>query len=374
MSLNVTPVRGKGDRETFVKLPYTVYADDPHYVYPLLTSLREFLDEAKNPFFRHAETELWLARRDGKVVGRIAACVDRYHIEHHDEQTGFFGFFEALDDAEAAAALLSAAREWLRGKGMETMRGPLNFTTNHDAPGLLIDGEPSPPVFGMAYNPPYYPAFFDDFGLVKTKDLWAWQVRAEKMDIPDRIQKNIASIRETGSFKVRPIDMDNFERDVDIIRALYNACWSRNWGFIPMDREEFLFAAKDFKKLVNPRFLLIAEKDSEPVGFCMTVPDFNIALKSCRGRLFPFGWLKFMRDRKKVNYARTLLLGVLPEARHKGVDVMMVFGTFKAGFKAGIAAGECSWMLEDNDAMNRIMAGIGAKVYTPYRVSDLALT
>ncbi len=374
MSLTVTPVAGKKDLERFLAVPARIYADDPNYVFPLLSDQREFLDVRKNPFHEHAEYQLWLARRDGEIVGRVGACIDRYHIEHHDEQTGFFGFFECDDDDEAARALLDAARGWLRERGMETMRGPLNFTTNHDAPGLQIDGEFSSPVTGMAYNPRYYPRLLEGFGLAKAKDLWAWRVESDSMEIPDRITRNIEAIKKHGDVKIRPIDMGRFKEEVETIRRIYNECWSRNWGFIPMDPEEFFFSAKEMKRMVNKHFIPIAELNGEPVGFCMTVPDFNAALKSCRGKLFPFGIFRFLADRKKIKYARTLLLGVLPEARHRGLDVLMVFYTFKAAFTAGITGGECSWILEDNDAMNQILKGLGARVCKTYRIYDLALT
>lgn len=373
MSVNVTPVTGKKDRERFLEVPWRIYADDPNYVFPLLSQQREFLDPGKNPFHRHAETALWLARRGGEVVGRIGACIDRYHIEHHDEQTGFFGFFECDDDPEAARALLETARGWLAERGMETMRGPLSFTTNHDAPGLQVAGERSSPVTGMAYNTTYYEGMFEDFGLRKCKDLWAWRISTDGVQIPDRVTRSIDVIKKHGDIKIRPIDMDRFDAEVETIRRIYNDSWRENWGFIPMDPDEFRFSAKEMKRMVNKHFIPIAELDGEPVGFCMTVPDFNIALKPCKGRLFPFGFLKFLANRKKIDYARTLLLGVLPEARHRGLDVLLVFYTFKAGYKGGITAGECSWILEDNDAMNRILDGMGCDKYKTYRVYDLPL-
>jgi len=373
MSVSVSPVAGKKDLERFLAVPGRIYADDPYYVHPLLSQQREFLDSARNPFHAHAVTRLWLARRDGEVVGRIGACVDRYHNDHHGELTGFFGFYECDDDPEASAALLQTARDWLVEQGMETMRGPLSFTTNHDGPGIQVAGERTSPVTGMAYNPTYYEKHLDAFGLVKSKDLWAWRVRVDDMQIPDRVTRSIDAIKKHGGIRIRPIDMDRFDEEVEMIRRIYNDSWSGNWGFIPMDPEEFRFSAKEMKRMVNKHFIPIAEYKGKPVGFCMTVPDFNIALKPCKGRLFPFGFLKFLVNRKKIKYARTLLLGVLPEARHRGLDVLLVFYTFKAGFKGGITSGECSWILEDNKPMNRILSGMGGDKYKTYRVYDLPL-
>lgn len=376
MGVAITPVAGKRDLADFLQLPYDVYADDPHYVFPLLKQLREFLDPAHNPFFRHAETRLWLARRDGRVVGRVGACVDRYHNEHWHETTGFFGFFECERDRATAHALLDTARDWLRGQGMTVMRGPLNFTTNHDNPGLLIAGEPSSPVTGMAYNPVWYQDLLESYpGLAKSRDLWAWRITADGFKLPDRVMENAKQVfRGESDLTVRPINKKDFRNEVELIRGLYNRCWHENWGFIPMDPDEFYFAGREMKTMVNENLLLIAEWKGEPVGFSMTVPDFNLALKRVRGRLFPFGIFRFIADRKKIVYARTLLMGVLPEHRHKGVDVLMVLRSYKAAVKGGITAGECSWILENNTAMNRILEKLGAKVYKTYRIYDLPLS
>jgi len=375
VSLSITPVRDARDRRAFLRLPAAIYADDPNYVFPLFSQLREFLDERKNPFFQHAETCLWLARRDGRVVGRVAACVDRNHLEHWGEQAGFFGFFECENDRAAAHALLDTARNWLRERGMAIMRGPLSFTTNHDNPGLLLEDPPTRPVIGMAYNPPYYRELLESYpGMAKCKDLWAWRMDARGMRIPDRVRHTAERvIRGEGRVSIRPLNKKRFREEVETIRRLYNRCWSQNWGFIPMSAEEFYFAAKEMKMLVNENLLLIAQYDGEPVGFSMTVPDFNIALQRVKGRLFPWGIFRFLADRKKIDYARTLLLGVVPEHRHRGLDMAMILRTMTAAFKAGIEAGECSWILEDNRPMNRILEGIGAEVVKTYRIYDLPL-
>jgi len=376
MDFTVAPVSGKKDLDAFLNLPYDIYADDPHYVFPLLAQLKEFFDEKKNPFYNHAETKTWLARRDDKVIGRIGACVDRYHNEHWDQTTGFFGFFECIDDATVAHTLLDTARDWLRERGMTLMRGPLNFTTNHDYPGLLVDGEVGSPVTGMSYNPVYYQTLLESYaGLDKCKDLWAWRVKADELKVSDRMAKATKSVlRGETDLIVRPINKKDFVNEVEVIRSLYNKCWHENWGFIPMDPEEFYFSAKEMKTMVNENLLLIAEWQGEPIGFSMTIPDFNLAMKRVRGKLFPLGIIKFLLDRRKITYARTLLLGVLPEHRRKGVDLMMILRTYKAAIKGGITAGECSWILEDNATMNNILEKFGAKIYRTYRLYDLPLS
>jgi len=374
MSVTIATVRSKNDLEDFLRVPYAIYANDPDYVFPLLSEQRAFLNRDENPFYKHADFNLWLARQNGRVVGRVGACVDHYHNETHDEQTGFFGFFEAVDDPAVTTALLETGSGWISEQGMTNMRGPACFTTNHDFLGLLVDGEQSPPVVGMPYNPRYYLPQFEAFGLEKCKDLWAWRIEADDLQIPAKIQRIIDNLLQSDTFTVRPFNMDRFDEEASTVRELYNQCWSKNWGFIPMDDAEFAHAAKDMKKMVAADFLLVAESEGQPIGFCLTIPDFNQALKPCGGRLFPFGFLKFLWQKRKINYARCLLLGVLPEYRHRGVDVVMVYKTFRAGFDHGIHAGECSWILEDNKVMNTILAGLGAKVYKTYRIFDKPLS
>jgi len=370
MPVTVTPVAGKADLDAFLKVPYRIYRDDPNQVFPLLDELKKFFDPGHNPFWNHAERELWLARRDGQVVGRVGACVDRYNNEHHGEKVGFFGFYEADDDPEAARALLEAARGWIAGRGMDTMRGPGCFTSNHDWYGLQVGGEFSRPVIGMPYNPRYYERQLTDFGLAGAKDLLAWHI-VTRGEFPEKMQRLIDRILARPGLVVRPFDMKRFFAEASLVRELYNACWSANWGFIPMDDEDFKFAAKDMKSMVDPAFLLVAEMDGKPIGFSLTIPDFNEALQPLKGKLLPFGWLRFLLNKGKVKTARTLLMGVLPEYRKLGVDVAMVYRTMQAGFARGITSGECSWVLADNAPMNGIMESYGADAYKTYRVYEM---
>ncbi len=369
MSVIVTPVADKRDLEDFLRLPQRVYADDPHYVHPLRSELKQFFDRDKNPFWRHATHELWLARRDGVIVGRVGACIDTYNNDHHDEKVGFFGFYEVLEDADAPAALLAAAETWIRDQGMDLMRGPGCFTSNHDWFGLQISGQWDRPVIGMPYNPPRYPEHMDAFGLTCARDLHAWLVETEGR-FPEKMARLIKRVVERPGLVVRPFDMKNFFGDASKVRDLYNRSWSNNWGFIPMDDEDFNYAAKDMKSMVDPDFLLVAEMNGEPIGFSLTIPDFNEALQPLKGSLLPFGWLKFLLGKRKVKTARMLLMGVVPEYRKLGVDVALVYKTLQAAFAKGITGGECSWVLDDNVAMNRVLEGYGADRYKSYRVYE----
>jgi GNAT superfamily N-acetyltransferase len=374
MPATIRPVHDQRDLEAFLKVPYRIYAGDPNHVFPLLADQRRFFDQAHNPFYTHAETALWIARDDaGRPLARVAACVDSYHNRHTGEQSGFFGFYECPDDPALARELLQTAAAWLKERGLTIMRGPCSFTTNHDYLGLLVDGDFGRPVVGMPYNPRWYEGQFAAFGLVKSRDLWAWRMDAPEGRIPDRVRAAMQPLLAGATFTVRPMDMRRFAEEAATVRAVYNAAWSKNWGFIPMDDAEFAYAAKDMKKMVSPDFMLIAEADGKPIGFSLTIPDFNQATQPLRGHLLPFGWLTFLLKKRRIDYARCLLLGVLPEYRGRGVDAVMIFRTFEAGFRQGIRAGECSWILEDNRSMNRIIEGMGAKVYRTYRIYDKPL-
>jgi GNAT superfamily N-acetyltransferase len=374
MSVTVEPVRNGKDLAQFLKLPYRIYGKNhPQYVYPLLGQMKAFLNKEKNPFFRHAETELWVAR-DGVIpVGRIAAAVDRNHNEHAGETIGFFGFYEATKDQEVADALLETARAWIAGQGMTAMRGPGCFTTNHEYLGLLIKGHERRPAIGMPWQPEYYLEQMESFGLAKLKDLYAWEFLAPGGAPPERMTRFVDRIRDRLDFTIRRFRMKQFWDEVDVVRWIYSEAWKDNWGFIPMDDEEFRHSAKDMKSMVDPGFLLIAEKDGQPIGFSMTTQDFNEVLYGLKGSLLPFGWLKFLLGKGKIRGARTLLMGVVPEFRAKGVDVMLVYETIRYGATKGIHRGECSWILEDNVAMNRILEKYGAEIKTVYRVLERAV-
>jgi GNAT superfamily N-acetyltransferase len=370
VALTITPVGDdKKALEEFLALPFNLYKNDGNYVFPLLTEQRHFFDKEKNPFYRHAISELWLARENGQVVGRIGACVDEYNNNHHQEKVGFFGFYEVTENTEAATALLETAKQWIADQDMEIMRGPGCFTSNHDWYGLQVEGKWNRPVIGMPYNPRYYEKQMTDFGLEGAKDLFAWHLET-KGQLPEKMTRLIERIIAKPGLAIRPFNMKNFLAEASIVRELYNQCWSENWGFIPLDDEDFAYMAKDMESLVDADFLLVAEMEGKPIGFALTIPDFNQATQSLKGRLFPFGWIKFLLNKRKINYARTILMGVLPEYRRLGIDMAMVYKTMESAFAKGITAGECSWILADNAPMNRILEGYGADCYKTYRVYE----
>ncbi len=374
MSLTVEPVRGARELAQFLKVPFRIYGrNHPQYVYPLLAQQKAFFDPRRNPFFRHAEARLWIAREGARPVGRIAAAIDRVSNEYHDERAGCFGFYEAPDDLDTARALLQAARTWLGECGMDLMRGPGCFTTNHDYLGLLVRGHERPPVLGMPWQPTYYLNQLEACGLAKAKDLFAWEFTATGGKAPERISRFAARVAQRLPLTIRRFRMERFWDDAEIVRRIYHDAWHANWGYVPMDAADFRHAAKDMKSMVDPGFLLIAELAGEPIGFAMTTQDFNEALAPLKGSLLPFGWLKFLRARRRIQGARTLLLGVAPAHRQKGVDVLLIDETIRYGVSRGYCRAECSWILEDNTVMNRSLEKYGAVLKNVYRIFETKL-
>lgn len=367
----VEAVAGERQRDEFLELPYRLHAGDPCFVPPLLMERRDFLDPRKNPFFKHATHELFLARRAGKVVGRIAACEDRNYNAFHDTRIGWFGFYEAIDDDEVAQALFEAARSWLRGRGLTLALGPANFTSNHDW-GALVDGFDTPPLVMMTYNPRYYVRHFEEvLGLKREKDLYAWWMSAE-VDPPEKVVRIAEKVRAKEGIVVRPVNVRDFAGETRRIKEIYNAAWEKNWGFVPFTDEEFEHTAKDLKLLAVPELLLLAEVDGDPVAFSMTLPDVNQALIKVGGRLtrfgVPIGLAKLLWYSKKIDRLRLVTLGIKEAYRKRGIDAVLYLETLRAARRLGYKGGEISWTLEDNVLVNRAIEMMGGHRYKTYRI------
>jgi GNAT superfamily N-acetyltransferase len=337
---------------------------------PLLAEERKLLDTRGNPFYRQAEIACFLARgADGAAVGRIAAIDNRAHCAFHGERVGFFGFFECVDDPAAARALVDAARAWVKERGLASIRGPMNPSTN-DSCGTLVEGFDAPPFFMMPHNPPFHDALLAGAGLAKTMDLLAWHVNSQTIDVSrmERLAKRIAQ-RGTG-IRVRPIDPRRFREEVEVVRGVYNMAWARNWGFVPLSKEEFDYAAAGFRKVVVPDLVLVAEAGGQAVGFALALPDLNRAIRHANGRLFPFGWWKVMRAMKGIRAIRVLTLGVTPEHQASGLGMLLYYEIIRRGLAIGYNEAELSWVLETNDLMNRAAESMGARVYKRYRIYE----
>lgn len=366
---------GARDLDRFVDFAWEIYRDLPCWVPPLRGEQRKMLTPAGNPFFRHSAAQLFLAERatphGPRVVGRIAAIHFSHHVETWHDGVGFFGFFESVDDAAVASALLDAAAAWLRARGLVRMRGPMSFTINDEC-GILLDGFERLPVVLMTYNPPYYPALLEAWGLAKCQDLLAY-----RYDVPPETPARLAAVGALAAragVTLRRVDLRRFDAEIDAIHRVHSAAWAENWGAVPLTREEVRHLAKMLLPLVDPELVLIAEHGGEPVGVCVTIPDVNQALWHLRdGRLLPFGWAKLLWQRRRIDAARVLIMGVVAEHRRHGVEAAMYAHTLEVGRRKGLRWGELSWVLESNLPMRRVAERLGAEAYKRYRIYERAI-
>jgi hypothetical protein len=368
---------GEGrDLRRFIRLAWRENERDPMWVPPLFGSVKKVLDRRKHPFHRHADVAYFLAERNGRAVGRIAAIVNHRHNEFHAERTGFFGLFESDDDREVARALLDSAAEWLRVRGMERVRGPFNFSTNDEisSPGVLIEGFDTPPTIMMSHNPPYYARLIEAAGFEKVKDLLAYWLEAEGLEPPERLSRGAERLAKRAGVTVRSLDMKRFPAEVAAIKSVYNSAWSRNWGFVPMTDAEFDSMARELKPIVDPHLCLLVEAGGKPVGFSLALPDFNRALKKLpSGRLFPFGIFRLLWEKRRIDRARSITLGFTPGYQHLGLGALLYLRTWQVGLARGYPRGEASWILEDNFDMRHPLENMGARVYKRYRIYERAL-
>ncbi len=364
------PVESARDLERFIAFPYRLHRGDPIWVPPLRMTVRTLLSREKNPFFQHAEAQYFLAEGNGKVVGRIAAIHNRAHNEFHEDRVGFFGFFECVDDQATADALFEAAASWLRERGLTTMRGPTSFSTNDEC-GLTVDGFDTPPTIMNPHNPPYYVDLVERAGFAKAMDMH--QFRTVSPDLPERLLKGARLISERKGIRLRQMDMKRFKQEVDRIKPMYNAAWEKNWGFVPMTDAEIDHLAKELKPVVVPRLVVYAEREGEPIGFALAVPDFNVALQANpSGRVFP-GILRVLWASRRIKRIRILALGLLKEYRRTGADALMYHWIWEKAYGLGYRWAEAGWILEDNAPMANALVRMGFEAYKTLRLYDRPL-
>ncbi|MCL4512278.1 MAG: hypothetical protein M1470_14655 [Bacteroidetes bacterium] len=365
-AISVEPVRTKKDLMTFIKLPWKIYEKDPYWVPPLLMDRKKLLDTKKNPFYKHSEIELFLAKKDGEIVGRNAAIINHNHNKFHEEEIGFFGFFESINDQQVANALFDASKDWIKKKGFPAMRGPMNPSTN-DEVGLLVEGFDSSPIMLMTYNPKYYLNLYDNYGLEKEKDLFAYHVNADKV-FTDKLERVARMVTHREGVTFRSINMKELKKEIQLVKEVYNEAWSKNWGFVPMTDEEFDFLAEDLKQVVEPDLAIFAEVKGKPVGFALSLPDINYALKfNKKGHLLP-GVYHLLTKKKQIHWIRIMVLGVIHSYQQTGIAAVLFYETGKRAVKHGYPDGEASWVLEDNLMMNRSAELLNATKYKTYRV------
>ncbi|UCC62952.1 MAG: N-acetyltransferase [Anaerolineae bacterium] len=378
--LEIRLVQTPADRKAFVELPWKIYRDDPNWVPPLLSMAYEIIDTEKHPFYEFAHLALFTAWRGDRMVGRIAAIDNPNHNAAHADRVGFFGFFEAENDPEAAQALFDAAGDWLRARGKDAVRGPANPSVN-DEYGLLVDGFDVPPVILMPYNPPYYVDLIEAAGFEKAMDLLAWYVptsffggtRADK--IPKKLKRVVKAVKRRYGYTIRPLNMRNFDDEADRIKVVYRAAWEKNWGAVAMTDHEIDHLAAGLKQMADPDLVFIVEdREGNVAGIAVTLPDLNQALLRAYPRPgVPELWtlLKLLwhwKVRSRVDGVRILALGVLERYRSTGVDALLMYEITRVGLSKGYKWGEMSWILETNDMMNRDIELMGGRVYKTYRV------
>lgn len=371
-SITVRTVRSRREEMAFIKFQWRVYRDNPHWVPPLLMDRKKLIDRKGNPFYKHARMELFVAERDGGIVGRIGAIINDNHNKEHKENIGFFGFFECIDDQAVANALFDAAGAWLKQQGVTAMRGPASPSVN-DEYGLLVDGFDKPPMILMAYNPPYYQQLIEGYGFTKAKDLWAYYLHSERVFSSEKLVRVSELLKKREGLVIRSLNMKDFDNEVKRIREMYNKGWEGNWGEVPMTEDEFNYAAKDLKAIVDPELVIIAEVKGKPVGFGLSLPDLNVVLKhNKRGYLVP-ALVRMLLFKKRVDAIRVVILGVIPEYRNSGIGGVLFYETGKRSVQQGYPHGEASWVLEDNVMMNRGAEMMSGERYKTYRVYQKAL-
>ncbi len=370
--MEILQVSDRRGMDQFIRFPWRVYKGNPNWVPPLTNEVKFVLSD-KNPFFHHAEAAYFLARDGDEVVGRIAAIIDRNHINIHNEQAGFFGFFECLPEPTVAGALLDTAARWLKNRDIEIMRGPMNPSTNDEC-GFLAEGFDSPPMIMMTYTPPYYLDFMEQCGLSKAKDLYAYISIIKEVAAGDRLEKLSSRIKaRLPGLAIRPMNMKNFIKELSAVKEIYNSAWSKNWGFVPMTDDEIDSMAKRLKPLVVPELAVMAEVDGKPAGFMLTVPDYNQVLARLNGKLGLLEIIKFLWYSRKITDIRVIIMGVKEEYRKKGIEGLLFLESFLSAQAKGYIRSEMSWVLEDNVLMQKGCELMGGKLYKKYRIYEKRL-
>jgi hypothetical protein len=373
-AVTVRPVGSRADLDRFIRLPFELYRDDPNWVAPLPGDLRAALTPGRSPFWLHARRELLLAERDGKVVGRVAALLDDNYNEHNRHKpvrTAFFGWYESVDDSDVARALFAAADSFARAHECGRVVGPANPSLGDEA-GLLIGPYDSPPMIKMPYNPPFYAGLFETCGFAKAMDLFAYIVPVDQ-PVPEKVERVMNRLKAKPGLQVRPLDLKHLDRDVRLIKEVYNDSWSGNWDFAPMTEPEMDDLARQVRPLLLPELCPLVFYNGEPAGICVALPDYNQLLRPMRGRLWPFGFLRLLFGRGAICQCRLWALGVKQKFHNLGFDALMYYESFQGARKLGYKRGEVSWILETNEDIIRPIRVWGGEKYKTYRVYERAV-
>src|SRR5437867_1980749 len=377
LSLELVPVERNGELSAFIAVSWHIpeAVQHPQWVPPLRMMVRDLLDTKANPFYREAARSLFVAYRDGKPVGRIAAIENRAHNAFYHDRVGFFGFFESIDDRHVSGALFREAESWLRGRGLTSMRGPMNPSTNHEC-GLLVDGFDQHPQFLTPWNPSHYESLIRGAGFAASKDLLGyWLPYGDPGHRPPaKLQALAQRAAAKANLTFRDLEPARFWDDVEIVWEIYNSAWDRNWGFIPMTRDEFLHMAKSLKPLLLPQFAYVAEIDGAPAGFMLCVPDFNLVFKRIRnGKLFPTGLIKILLGKSKLRTGRVIALGIKEQFRSGSILPLFMHEAQRRAIVFGSPGAEASWVLEENQSMRQPIEQFGGRVYRRWRIFERAI-
>jgi hypothetical protein len=368
--VEIEAVEMPGATKRFCKVWWPIYVDDPHWVPPLIDERKTFFNPKKNPYFKLADVRYFIAKKDGRDVGTIAATVDRNLLEH-EPGVGMFGFFEFTRDEAVAAALLDAARTWLRSQGITTMRGPFNLSPNHEF-GLLVDGFDTDPCIANPHNRDYYGPIYEAIGLIGVKDWYAYWM--DKGEVPKGIEA-IAErfMKRTPDFSMRKVELSRWKQEIELVYEIYMDAWEKNWGHVGLTEEEFWFAASNLKPIINPDLCYFAYMGDKVAGCSVTLPDFNQVAKKMNGSILPFGWWHFLTGRKKVDALRVFILGIKQEYQKLPLGAPLYLRTWQEGKKLNIRGAEASLILEDNVRMRGALEKLGARIYKTYRSYELVI-
>ncbi len=371
----MTAVSGGRDLKAFIDLPFRLHANHPMWVPPLKLERRLFLNRRMNTFFSHGEAEYFLARRDGRVVGRISAQINHAFDDYQKKNWGWYGFLEFEDDQEVLEELLAAAAGWLRGRDKERMVGPADFVMN-DESGILIEGFDLRPMIRQPWHPPYYQERMEQAGMAKAMDLLMWNLEvSDREKVLPVIFELAEKVQTEHGIRVRPMRRRQLRKDMDAFAEIYNSAWSKNWDFVPFSKKDLDAYAQELHLAFDKHWAFIAEREDtgEVVGMAMTFPDINQVLAKMNGKLLPLGWLYFLRKGKLTDRVRVGFLGVKPEYQHTGVAAKLYVEHFNAAAVRPQSGGEMGWILETNTAMNRGMEAMGGRIVKRYRVYERML-
>jgi hypothetical protein len=372
MSLDVRPVRGMADLHAFVALPFRLHAGTP-WIPPLKLERYLFLSRRQNAYFTHGDAEYFLARRGGRVVGRVTAQVDHAFNAFHENRWGMFGFLDFEDDQEVLDALLEQAATWLAARGRDRMVGPMDFQMN-DESGVLIEGFDREPMIKQPWHPPYYQQRCEDAGMRKAMDLLMWERSVfDSQQVSPQLLRIAQRARDRYGVRIRPMSRVHLRRELDEFAKVYNSAWSRNWGFVPYSERDLDAYALDLQLVYARDWFMIAEVDGQTAGMAITIPDINQVLKKMRGRLLPLGWWHYLNKGRIIDRVRVGFLGVIPEFQHTGAGVALYLAQYRSGERTRQPGGEMGWILETNHSMNRAMEALGGRIVKRFRIYEREL-